>query len=412
MRVHGIAVAAVLAMAFTTPAQDWPQWRGPARDGAVATTAIPKAWPAKLETAWRVELGEGYSSPVVSGNRVFVHSRRDPEELVSAVDLATGKILWQQRYTAQFAKNQYASKMAKGPNSTPLAIGNRLFTMGVTGVVSAWNPADGALLWRKDYSASVDTSKLFCGTAMSPMMEGGAIIVQVGSDIHGGRILALDPATGAERWTWRGLGPGYASPLAINAGNTRLIVAMTEGSIEGLDAKTGASLWSVPFPDEWHENISTPVWNGSHLFISGPRQGTHAYSIVQAAGKWQVTEVWKNPDVTMYMSTPVLADGLLYAHSVKKKGQFVALDAATGAVRWATEGRGGEHASILLTPANILYLTNGADLILARRATDKFTEERRYDDIANSETYALPVIVPGALLVRDSTGLARLKLGS
>ena len=120
-----------------------------------------------------MEIGEGYSSPVVANGRAFLHSRRDPEEIVTAIDLATGKVVWQQKYTAAFTKNQYATQMAKGPNSTPLVVGSRLFTLGVTGILTAWNVADGTIAWRQDYSASIDTSKLFCGTAMSPMLEGG-----------------------------------------------------------------------------------------------------------------------------------------------------------------------------------------------------------------------------------------------
>ena len=119
-------------------------------------------------------------------------------------------------------------------------------------------------------------------------------------------MVALDPATGAETWTWKGKGPGYASPVAITVRNVRQIVTLTEGSIEGIDAKTGASLWSVPFPDELHENIVTPIWTGTHLIVSGTRQGTHAYTLKQAEGKWQAAEAWKNPEVAMYMSTPVL----------------------------------------------------------------------------------------------------------
>jgi outer membrane protein assembly factor BamB len=389
-------------------AQEWGQWRGPSRDGVVAAANVPRTWPASVKNAWRVEVGEGYSSPVVSGGRAFVHGRRDPEEIITAVDLASGKVVWQQKYAAPFNKNQYAVSRAKGPHSTPLVTGGRLFTLGVTGVLSAWNTASGALLWRKDYSASVDTSKLFCGTAMSPLLEGGALIVQVGSDIHGGRVMALEPATGAERWTWKGLGPGYASPIVITAGGVRQIVALTNGSIEGIDAKSGAPLWSVPFPDEWHENIVTPLWTGTHLAVSGARQGTHAYTLRQNSGKWHATEVWKNGDVAMYMSSPVFADGTIYGLSQKKKGQFVALDAATGTVRWATEGREGEHASVLLTPGHVVFLTNGADLVVARRSSAKFDPERRYIDVTDSETWAAPVLLSDGIIVRDAARLARL----
>lgn len=398
-----------LAVASITKAQDWSQWRGPERNGLVPASHAPKAWPASLQRVWRVETGEGYATPLVSKGRVFVHSRQDPEEIITAIDYATGKMLWQQKYPAPFTKNQYAVKMAKGPNATPLIAGNRLFTLGVTGVVNARDTTSGKLLWTKDFSKTVDTSKLFCGTAASPLLFNGLVVVQVGSDVHGGQILALDPATGAARWEWRGAGPGYASPVIIDMAGGPQLIAMTDGSLVGLDAK-GAELWSAPFPDEWHENIVTPVWTGTHLIVSGPRQGTHAFSLAQTGGKWQASEAWKNTDVTMYMSSPVYGDGLIYGLSEKRKGQFVALDAKTGVVRWITEGREGEHASVMLTPSNLVYLTNNADLIVARRGTAKFEVDKRYD-VAESATWAAPVFLGTDLLVRDASGLIRLTAG-
>ena len=401
-------VFGMLLLAHPASAQDWTQWRGPARDGAVAAGALPKTWPATVSRVWRVEVGEGYSSPVVASGRIFVHSRRDPEEVVTAVEFQTGKVLWQQKYQAAFAKNQYAVRMAKGPNSTPIVLGDRLYTLGVTGVLSAWQTSDGTLVWRKDYSPSVNTSQLFCGTATSPMVEGGNLVVQVGSDIHGGRVIAIDPATGAERWTWNGPGPGYASPIAITASGVRQIVTLTNQSIVGIDAKSGAGLWSVAFPDEWHENIVTPVWSGTHVIVSGVRQGTHAYALSNAGGKWQAAQAWKNPDVTMYMSAPVVADGTLYGISNKRKGQFVALNASDGAVRWATDGREGDHASILVAPAHVIFLTNAGDLVVARKDNGRFAEERRIE-VAHGETWAVPAFVQGGLIVRDAQGLMRLQ---
>ena len=404
-----LGVVAALSVSASASAQ-WPQWRGPARDGTIAAAATPK-WPAAWKRAWRVDVGEGYSSPVVSGGRVFVHSRRDPEELVTAIDLATGNVAWQQKYATPFNKNQYATNMAKGPHATPLVAGDLVVTFGGVGVVSAWHAQTGTLAWRKDYSSSVDLSKLFTGTAASPLNEGGSVIVQVGSDVHGGRIVALDPKTGTERWTWKGKGPGYASPVVFAIAGSRQIVTMTNGSIEGLDAKTGTSLWSVPFPDEWHENIMTPIWTGSHLIVSGIRAGTRAYTLNNAAGKWQAAEAWKNADVAWYMSTPVLADGVLYGLSVKKKGQVVAVDAATGALKWSTEGRAAENASILLTPAHVLVLTTGGELVLVKRSPAKYEEERRYT-VADSTTWAVPALLPDGLIVRDASGVMRLTAGS
>lgn len=412
MITRNLIAIAVLVIALTpsASAQDWSQWRGPSRDGLVPAASTPASWPNSLRRMWRVEIGEGYSSPVVFQKTVFVHGRKDPEEVVIALDLATGKVIWEQKYQADFKKNQYAVKMAKGPNATPLVLGNRLFTLGVTGILNAWDTKTGRQLWSKDFSQTIDTSKLFCGTAASPLAVDGRVVVQTGSDVHGGQIVALDPATGKIAWEWKGLGPGYASPVVIDIAGKKQIVTLTNGSILGIDAATGQELWSAPFPDEWHENIVTPVWTGSHVVVSGTRQGTHAFALSQAAGKWQATEAWKNAEVAMYMSSPVYGDGLIYGHSSKKKGQFVALDAKTGALRWATEGREGDHASVLLTPRHLIYLTNGADLIVAQRSAAALTVEKRYE-VADAETWAVPVILGSDLLVRDATGLIRLTAG-
>jgi outer membrane protein assembly factor BamB len=430
MRV--IAVALLLFSASTAAGQDWTQFRGPSRDGIVPTAVIPKIWPKSAKRAWQVEIGEGYSSPVVAGGRAFLHSRRDPEEFVTAIDLKTGTIAWQQKYAAAFAKNQYATAMAKGPNSTPIVVGARLFTLGVTGILTAWNTTDGTIAWRQDYSSSVDTSKLFCGTSMSPMLEGGSLIVQVGSDVHGGRVLALDPATGKERWAWKGLGPGYASPLAVTIDGVRQIITLTDGSIVGIEAANGASLWSIPFQDDWHENIVSPLWTGSSLIVSGPRQGTHAYEIRRVDGppsrpeaatarsrrsspdseraeaeKWQTKQVWKNLDVTMYTVAPVLADGIIYGMSNKRRGQFVAVRASDGWLKWSTPGRDGNHASILQNGEHLLFLTDGGVLIVAKRNAEGFAEERRYE-LSQSATWSIPVFLPDGLLVRDATNVQRL----
>jgi outer membrane protein assembly factor BamB len=402
-----LILALAMLNATAVSAQEWTQFRGPSRDGVVPAAVIPKQWPKSTTRAWTVDVGEGYSSPVVANGRVFLHSRRDPDEIVTAIDLATGKIAWQQKYAAGFTKNQYATAMAKGPNSTPLVSGNRLFTLGVTGVLTAWNVADGTVIWRQDYSSSIDTSKLFCGTAMSPMLEGGSLIVQVGSDVHGGRVLALDPATGKERWAWKGPGPGYASPLAVAINGVRQIITLTNGSIVGIDAGNGASLWSIPFPDEWHENIVTPIWTGRMLIVSGTRQGTHAYAIARGGNTWSTPQLWKNADVTMYTVSPVYADGIVYGMSNKRRGQFVALDAETGTVKWATVGRDGNHASIQQTGQHLLFLTDGGVLIVARRTPDSFVEERRYE-LTKAATWAVPVFLPDGLLVRDATSVQKL----
>ena len=401
-------IAVALALAGSEAwAQEWTGWRGSERNGVAPAAQTPETWPEAFARAWRVEIGDGYSSPVVSAGRVFVHSRRGDAEIVTALDLASGWRLWQHDYPARFIQNTIVPTDLPGPFATPLVDGGRVFTLGAGGILSSWDAETGALVWRNDYSASVRVTDLFCGTAASPLVADGRLLVQVGSDAGGGRVLALDPATGDEIWSWRGVGPGYASPIVVEIEGHRQLVTLTDSSIVGLDLENGALLWSEPFTDEWHENIVTPVWTGEHLVVSGPRQGTHAFAIRRQGDGWRTAREWSNPGVTMYMSSPVLAAGILYGHSSTRAGQFVALDAATGAVRWSSEGREGDHASLLIAGDDLLLLTSDAELLVAKPNAAAFAVAHHYE-VADDATWAIPVPLPDGLLVRDATGLARL----
>ena len=398
---------ALVAAAGPVWAQEWPGWRGPERDGTVPSASAPATWPDAFASAWRVEAGEGYSSPVVSDGRVFIHSRRGDLEVVTAVDLESGARLWRHDYPARFVQNTIVPTALPGPFATPAVGGGRVFTLGAGGILSSWDAASGDLLWRNDYSASVHVTGLFCGTAASPLVDRGRLIVQVGSDPGGGRVIALDPATGDEIWSWRGVGPGYASPILIEVDGHRQLVTLTESSVVGLHAADGALLWSAPFTDEWHENIMTPVWTGAHLVVSGPRRGTHAFAIRRREDGWHAAPAWSNAGLTMYMTSPVLADGIVYGHASTRAGQFVALDAATGAVRWSSEGREGEFASLLLAGNDLLLLTGDAELLVAEPSPAGFAVSHQYD-VADGVTWTVPVPLPDGLLVRDATGLSRL----
>ncbi len=363
-------------------------------------------WPATYTSRWTVAVGEGYSSPVLAGGRIFVHSRQDPRELVTAIDAKSGAVIWRQHYEAAFNKNGYAVAMGKGPNATPLVAGARLFTLGASGHLHAWDAAKGTPLWTRDFSDRVDTSKLFCGTSASPVLVNGSVIVQIRSDVRGGSVLALDPATGATEWEWKGGGPGSATPIVIDASGSRQLVIVTNKSIVGIDPTNGSTFWTIPFADDWHENIVTPVWTGTSLIVSGIRQGTHAFRFSGTTAS-APTEIWKNTDVAMYMSSPVFADGVLYALNAKRKGQFVAIDAATGTVKWATDGREGDHASLLLAPQHVLFLTSTGTLVVAKRSAAVFEAERKYE-VATSATWAMPFFIGGDVIVRNATSVSRL----
>ena len=382
----------------------WSQWRGPNRDGVVPAASVPASWPQAPTLAWRQAVGEGYSSPVVAGGRVFVHSRRDPDELVTAFDLSTGKPAWSASYRSAFNKNKYAASMAKGPFSTPLVDDGLVFTFGTSAVLSAFDAATGGLRWRRDWSKEIDTSRLFTGTAMSPIIDSGLLIVHVGDD-DAGAFRALDPATGADTWTLPGHGPGYASPIVTAAGGTRQLITMTDKAVVGLEIGTGRELWQLPFPDEWNENIVTPVMAGDVLVISGTRQGTFGYRLETSGTGWAPKQIWHNTDLPMYMSSPVADRSFLFGFGSKRKGQLFCLDAKTGTAKWTTEGRGGTNAAIQSVGPHLVVLTTDGDLLVLNRTSEKYDEVRRYK-VATSPTWAHPVVLPTSLVIRDAESVA------
>jgi outer membrane protein assembly factor BamB len=380
----------------------WAQWRGPDRDGVVSLSSVPAGWPQAPTLAWKQPVGEGYSSPVVAGGRVFVHSRRDPEEMVAAFDLASGKPVWSAKYPSAFTKNKYAARMAKGPFSTPLVADGRLFTLGTSAVLSAFDAATGEIRWKKDWSKEIDTSRLFTGTAMSPILDSGLLIVHVGDD-DAGAIRALDPATGAEKWTLGGHGPGYASPVVSTVGGTRQLITMTDKAVVGVEVTSGRLLWQIPFPDEWNENIVTPVIADGVLVISGTRKGTFGYRFEKPGAA--PTQIWHNTDLPMYMSSPVADGPFVYGFGSKRKGQLFCLDARTGTAKWTTEGRGGMNAAIQLAGAHLVVLTTDAELLVLNRNPEKYEELRRYQ-VAESQTWAHPVVLGTSLVIRDADSVA------
>jgi outer membrane protein assembly factor BamB len=406
---HWLLALAVCGALTASVSAQWPQWRGPQRDGVVATAFVPASWPDKPSRLWTQPVGEGYSTPVIADGRVFVHARKDPDEVVTAFDLTTGHPVWTQRYPSAFKKNQYANDMSKGPFSTPLVANGRLFTLGTSAVLTSFDAATGAVRWRKDWSKEIDTSKLFTGTAMSPIIAGGMLIVHVGDDSKGA-FRAFDPVTGTEKWTLPGHGPGYASPVVREmpgaSGRTvSHLITMTDSAVVGIDVSTGQGLWTIPFPDEWHENIVTPVFAAGLVVISGTRKGTLGYRIEPKGEAWTATQAWHNTDVPMYMSSPVADGNYIYGFSSKRKGQFFCLDATTGKVTWATDGRGGMNASLQSAGPNLIVLTTDGDLIVVKRNPAKYEELRRYD-MSDSQTWAQPVLLTDRILIRDAASLS------
>ena len=386
----------------------WPQWRGPNRDGR-SEAAAPAAWAAKPTQIWRVPVGIGHASPVVADGRVYVFARKDDKETLSAIDLASGRPVWSQPYDAPYTINPAASAHGKGPKSTPVIHGGRVYTLGITGVLSAHDAATGRVIWRKSFEKEFSPPVPDFGTAMSPIVEGDTLVAHIGA-FGKGALRAFDLATGAVRWSWTLDGPGYASPVVLTTGGARQIVTETEKHIVGVDAATGAALWSLPFETSYAQNSVTPVIYGDTVILSGLSKGTFAVRPARQGRTWRADKVWENSEVSMYMSSPVLVGPTLFGFAHRNKGQAFALDARTGRTLWVGPPRQGENAALLAAGDSLLILTDDGQLTVAR-ANDRTWTPVAKVEVATSPTWAHPVLLGDRLLVKDEQTLALLQVG-
>ncbi len=389
-------------------AQEWSGWRGSNRDGAVFSFSSPKAWPDQLKVKWKMPVGIGHSSPVVAGHTVYVLSRQDEQEVVSAIDLDSGKLLWKDGYATPYTMNPAAASHGKGPKSTPVLQGGKLYTLGISGILSCYDIRTGKLAWRKEFSKQFKATSPFYGAAMSPIVDNGLLIVHVGGD-DAGALIAFNAETGELKWSWKGDGPGYASPIAVELNGLRQIVTQTQKFIVGISAASGELIWQIPFETEYSQNSVTPVAYKNTLIFSGIDKGTMAIRIIKRDGKWTTEQVWQNPQVSMYMNSPVINGDYLFGLSHKRKGQFFCLDARTGETLWTSEGREGENAAMLSAGETLFLLTNDAELIVAKNNAKRFEPLKKYT-VAGSPTWAHPAIIGNRILIKDASTLALLSV--
>jgi len=404
MTLRPIAAAVLVsALAAHLHAQagpaDWPQWRGPNRDGVISSFTEPKSWPEKLTRKWKVDVGLGYATPVVIGNRVYMFARQGDEEVLGALDADTGRVLWRTTYPAAFTISPAAARHEKGPKATPTFADGKLFTLGMTGIVSAFDAATGKRLWQTPPS---QPGPLY-HTSMSPLVDRGLAIVHVGS--HGrGALTAFDVNTGVVKWRWDGDGPGYGSPIVAEFDGTRQIITFTQDNLVGISASTGALLWKRRFETNYTQNCITPVLYGQTVIVSGLDKGVTAFKLVKANGQWSPADVWENTEVSMYMANGVIVHDTFVALSHKNSGQFFALDARTGKTMWKSAPRQATNAAISRAGDLLFILKDDAELLIARSGATGLETVKTYA-VADSATWSAPAVSGRRLFVKDVASL-------
>lgn len=380
------------------PPADWPQWRGPNRDGQAVGFQAPERWPERLEKLWRVEVGQGHSGPVVAGDRIFLFARDDGGEAVEARRLGDGSPVWRRSYATAYRVAPEARWHGRGPFSTPAVANGVLYTYGIAEVLSAWRAADGELLWRRDFGEEFSKPWAHYGTSLSPVVADGMVIVHAGGP-GAGALVALDAGTGEERWRISGEGPPYGSAIVSEIDGARQLVSLTQNRLIGVDVASGALLWSRPFEVEWDNTVQTPLVAGGVLVMAALRTPARGFRVRHGTGGWTVDVAWETLESAIAYTSPVLIDGRVWGFSHLDGGRLYRLDPKSGRIDWRGRPRHGEHASLVAAGERLLVFTDDGRLEVLDAAAAEPARLAAYE-VTGSALWAHPALFGRHLLVK------------
>jgi outer membrane protein assembly factor BamB len=382
--------------------QDWPQFRGIGRDSKVTGFKAPKTWPADLKQVWKVNVGFGDATPVLSGKKIYLAVRQNADEVILCLDAETGKEIWRSPYPAPAATGPSTSH--PGPRSTPAISDGKIVTFGVTGILTCLDAATGKVLWKKDNPENL-VPQFYTG--MSPLIVDKICIVHLGTKDKG-QIVALDLATGNEKWKWEGDGPSYSSPSAMITDKQKYIIVQTEKNLMSLSLVDGKLQWQVPTPvQQRFYNCTSPYIDGQIIYYTGQGLGTKALRVTKEGDKFVTKEIWSNPEIGAKWNTPVLKNGFLYGFTDQKR--LYCLDATTGKTAWNDNTVNSDFATIVDCGTVIIGLPSTGNLIIMKPDPKAYTEIAKYK-IAETAVYAFPVISGNKIYVKDSENLMLYKL--
>ena len=407
-----LSLVVLVVLGAAAPAEDWPQWLGPRRDGSSTETVAP--WKEVPKAAWRRPVGEGHSGPVVAAGKVFLHTKvkdKDAEE-VAAYDAASGKPVWIKQYDRGSLPEKTIKQFGVGPRATPTYHDGRLYTLGITGILACWDVQDGKQIWTVDTAKTFAPPTLRFGVSCSPLIEGAAVLLNVGA--RGASVVAFNRKNGAVLWKALDDPPSYSSPIAFGQGKQRQIVFLTGEGLVSLPAAGGVPFWRVPLKDLLSESSTNPVKVGDWMLGSSVTFGSLGVRLGMKDGKPAATRVWKNPALTCYFATPV-AVGKEHVYLVTgspppfAKAVLRCIEVQSGKERWKKEKVGTYHASLLRTGDDkLLMLEDFGNLVLIEPGPQEYKELAR--STVCKKTWAHPALSGGRLYLRDGSELICLLL--
>jgi outer membrane protein assembly factor BamB len=374
---------------------DWPRWRGPDHNGISKETGWSTSWPSEgPRRLWKAQVGVGFSSFAVAGQRAYTMGHRDGKDVVWCFDTDTGRELWKYQYTAELDARLYEG----GPNSTPTLDGDLLFTLGRHGQVFCLDASDGRVVWKTDLMKDhrlTEPGQDWWGFSGSPLVEGDLVILNAGT--HG---MAFNKKTGKVAWSTGKSANGYASPVPFDAGGRRGVAVFAAKSLGAVDAKTGSELWALPWKTSYGINAADPIFSDGHVFVSsGYRTGGGLFKIDGA----KLTEVWRSQEMHNQMNPSLLLGGHLYGISGQNgySGDLRCVEFMTGKVKWKEPATG--MGSVMAADGKLIVLSERGELIFAEAKPDAFKALAR-TQVLGGRCWTVPVLSHGRIFCRNAKG--------
>jgi outer membrane protein assembly factor BamB len=385
----------------TSRGEDWPQFLGPGRNGVYAGPVAATWGKSSPAVLWKLDVGQGFSAPVVARGRLILFHRRENQAIVESLDAATGKRIWLAVYPTDY-RDDFG--FDEGPRGAPAIAGDKIYTFGAEGVLQAVDFSTGKRIWSVDTRQKFGVAKGFFGAACSPLVDEGRVLMNIGGP-NGAGIAAFDAATGKVLWTATSDEAGYSTPVVATIGGTRHALFWTRAGLIDTDPANGKVRFQFPWRSRSHAsvNAAAPVVVGNLVFLSAS-YGTGA-TVLQIDGG-AVKQLWASDDaLSNHYATSVYRDGYLYGyHGRQELGQSLrAIELKTGKVAWNVDGFGA--GTVTLAGDRLVLIRESGELVVAPISPKEFRPIARAQ-LLPAIVRSYPALADGRLYVRNERTLA------
>ncbi len=389
------AVAAAWLVAASSSfvgADDWPQWRGPRRDGISAETGWLDRWPeGGPRVLWTAEVGTGFSSFAVAAGRVYTLGNSDNTDTVFCLNADTGAGVWKHSYPSDLEPKYFEG----GPTSTPTVDGDRVYTLGRWGDAFCFEAASGKVVWSKNLQKATGLPVPGWGFGGSPCVQGDLLLLNLGESGA-----ALEKATGKGVWKSAAGEAGYSTPVPVRRGDEEFLLVSSGKAYAAVDPRTGREAWRLPWATEYGANAADPIVSGDTVFVSS------GYGKGAALLRWEKGEpavLWQSKVLRAQMNPCVLLGGFLYGvdGNTTDRTKLKCIELSTGAEKWAEPIVGS--GAVSAADGRLIVLSGEGELKVAPATPEGFKPSGRAN-VLTGKCWTVPVLANGRIYVRNADG--------